>query len=233
MTTDARTEILARVRGASRAAPAETIPRALAGLGAAPAADLPAADLATAFLVNVLRNRGTIECARNRGEAVRAIGDYLYRQLRSQRLVAGNDPNLAALPWRDSGLLPRFGELEPGAPAALSYARVGVAETGAVVTFTGRGNPAVNNLLPEYHIVLVASSALVATLEEAWERIREEMVTAGRPRGINFIAGPSSTADIEGQLVYGAHGPHSWHVVLMGEDVPADAPARAREIASP
>jgi len=233
MTADARTEVLARVRGASRGSPADAVRRELTSMGSAPAADLPATDLATAFLVNVLRNRGTVDCARNRSEAVKAIGDYLYRQLRSQRIVAGSDPNLAAMPWRDSGLLPRFGELEPGAPAALSYARLGVAETGAVVTFTGKGNPAANNLLPEYHIVLVASGTLVPTMEEAWNRIREEEAATGRPRGINFIAGPSSTADIEGQLVYGAHGPHSWHVVLMGEEVPADALERAREIAGP
>jgi L-lactate dehydrogenase complex protein LldG len=103
---------------------------------------------------------------------------------------------------------------------ALSFARLGVAETGAIVTFTGKANPATNNLLPEHHIVLIDTADVVATLEEAWLRIAEETQKTGRPRGINFIAGPSSTADIEGQLVYGAHGPRRWHVILLGRIPP-------------
>jgi L-lactate dehydrogenase complex protein LldG len=76
----------------------------------------------------------------------------------------------------------------------------------------------------------VDSADLVANTEQAWDRINQDMEKLGRPRGINFIAGPSSTADIEGQLVYGAHGPHSWHVILMG-DVPVTALQEARSVA--
>jgi L-lactate dehydrogenase complex protein LldG len=180
-----------------------------------------------AFLINVLKNQGSVECVGTRGEAVKAIGQYLYAHFRSHRLVAGNDPRLAAMPWRDAGVLPRFGSLETGEPAALSFAQLGVVETGAVVTWTGRANPAANNLLPEHHIVLVDAADLVPTMEKAWERINQEMEKIGRPRGINFIAGPSSTADIEGQLVYGAHGPRCWHVILLGK-VPSDALELAR-----
>ena len=183
------------------------------------------------FLANVLRNQGTAACAASRTDAVREVGQYLYQHYRTHRLVAGSDPRLAAMPWRDAGVLPRFGVLEAGEPVALSYAQLDVAEIGAVVTFTGKANPAANNLLAEHHIVLVDCEDLVGDMEEAWVRIRREVDRDGRPRGINFIAGPSSTADIEGQLVYGAHGPRSWHVILLGH-VPDSTLDDARELAA-
>jgi len=231
MSTSARSEIFARLRDPERAASAERIQLERRLLGSAPAPAPPHPEPCQAFLINVLRNCGSVDCAHNRGEAVKAVGQYLYAHFRSHRLVAGNDPRLAAMPWRDAGVLPRFGSVEEGEPVALSYARLGVVETGAVVTWTGRANPAANNLLPVHHLVLVDSADLVLTFEAAWERINEEQAVSGRPRGINFIAGPSSTADIEGQLVYGAHGPRQWHVILLGQ-VPAGTLELARAAAA-
>jgi L-lactate dehydrogenase complex protein LldG len=230
MSDSPRSRIFARIQHASRPAEVEAIERELEALGTAPSADLPAPDLATAFLANVLKNQGSIDCVANRSALVKALAEYLYRHFRSHRLVAGNDPNLAAMPWREAGVLPRFGTVEPGEPVALSYALLGVAEIGAIVTVTGKANPAANNLLSEHHVVVVDSSRLVRDMESAWERIEAGAAKTGRPRGINFIAGPSSTADIEGKLVYGAHGPRNWHVILMG-DMPASALAEAHTLA--
>ena len=228
MAESVRAALFARLRERSPA-PAEPaeIARALATIGYATAARMPHADLHTAFIANVLANKGTLELALDRGAAVRAIGRYLYNRFRTHKLVAGNDPRLAAMPWRDGGVLPRFGAAEPGDAAALSYARLGVAETGAIVTFTGRANPGRNNLLPEDHLVLVNREDVVATLEDAWAKIRIETGAGAWPRGIQFIAGPSSTADVEAQLVLGAHGPRRWHVILVG-DTPAQDLEQAR-----
>lgn len=230
MNDSARTAIFARLRHACQSGDAADIDSALPATADAPGAPLPSEDLATAFLANVLNNQGTVECVANRSAAVKALADYVYRHFRSHRLVAGNDANLAAMPWREAGVLPRFGSIEPGEPVALSYALLGIAETGATALQVGKANPAVNNFLSEHHLVLVDSSRLVATMEDAWPRLRQEMGKSGRPRGFNFIAGPSSTGDIEGQLVYGAHGPRNWHVILMG-DTPAAALEDARALA--
>jgi L-lactate dehydrogenase complex protein LldG len=35
------------------------------------------------------------------------------------------------------------------------------------------------------------------------------------PRTVNFVSGPSRTADIGGQLVMGAHGPRRLCVILV------------------
>ena len=113
-------------------------------------------------------------------------------------------------------MLPRFGAAVEGDLASVSYAQLAVAETGSIVTLTGKSNPSGNNLLVEDHIVLVDLADLVASMGEAWQRINTLMHSAGRPRGINFISGPSGTADIDMQMVKGAHGPRNWHVILIG-----------------
>lgn len=222
MSTSARAEIFAKLRSVGAAGGAATAQRERIALGRAPSAALPAQEPYQAFLHNVIANRGTVDCAGNRSEAVKAVARYLYEHYRTQRLVAGNDPRLAALPWRDAGLLPRFGALGPADPVALSFAQLAVAETGAIITWTGKANPAANNLLPEHHIVLVNAIDLVKDMEYAWDRINAHFEQGTRPRGINFIAGPSTTADIAGHLVTGAHGPRRWHVILIGE-LPAEA----------
>lgn len=231
MTEDrARTEILARVRRASQGRPAAEIARELAALetGPPPLPDSP--DIATAFLARVLRNGGSVDLARDRLEAVQAVARFLRERFYNNRLVAGNDARLAALPWQEAGVLPRYGGARDGDTTAISYARLGVAETGAVATLTGRANPAAHNLLAEAHLVLVDVGDLCDTLEEAWARLREAMMAGKRPRGVNFIAGPSSTADVEASLVRGAHGPRQWHVILVG-DVPPENLSAARALA--
>ena len=50
-------------------------------------------------------------------------------------------------------------------------------------------------------------------MEDAWELLRREH--GAMPRAVNFVSGPSRTADIEQTLVLGAHGPYRVHVVLV------------------
>ena len=217
MSSESRARVMARVRHASLGQGAATIEAELAGLGIAPAAPLPHEDTCIAFIINVLRNQGTISVAPTRIDVVKTVGQYIYQHYRSHRLVAGNDPHLAAMPWRDGGVLPRFGEVEPGEQVALSYAQWGVAETGAAVFLSGKNNPSRNNLLPEHHLVLLDVNNLLPDLEALWQQVEPAIDRGGRPRGIFCIAGPSSTAESEAQLVCGAHGPRAWRVCLTGE----------------
>lgn len=219
MTDSARTEIIARVRRASQGAEATDIERELNRLAPIPDIPSPGYNLAEEFIINVQKNQGTAEIVPSRSEATKATAQFLYQHFRTRKLVAGNDPRLAAMPWRDGGVLPRFGSAVDGDLASISYARLGVVDTGSIVTWTGKSNPATNNLLVEAHIVLVDLADLVTNMEQAWENINAIQANGRRPRGISFISGPSSTADIELQLVKGAHGPRHWHVILIG-DVP-------------
>ena len=88
-----------------------------------------------------------------------------------------------------------------------------IAETGTMMQLSGPLTPAATSLLPETHIAVVRAGQLVRSMEDAWDRVRGE---CGRlPRAVNFVSGPSRTADIEQTLTMGAHGPYRVHVLLV------------------
>ncbi|MEQ8515681.1 MAG: hypothetical protein RIC38_08765, partial [Chromatocurvus sp.] len=140
MATDADAEaaILSRVKHGSRDAAPSDIARELEELGRGPAALPRDADPCLSFLANVLDNHGEIRGAENRSAAVACIGDYLAHRYGRRKVVAGKDARLAALPWRDAGVLPRFGLIESGDSVSVSYARRAVAETGSIILESGR-----------------------------------------------------------------------------------------------
>jgi L-lactate dehydrogenase complex protein LldG len=187
--------------------------------------------LLQAFRLRLELNHVSLETCPSRAEAVQRISRYLYAHHNTHKVVAGHDTRLAAMPWRDGGVLVRFDNAAAEDPVSISYAKVGVAESGSLVLFSNRDNPAANNWLVQDHLVLIDQGDLVADFERAWEKIRELQVETGSPRGISFISGPSSTADIKGHLVFGAHGPQRLHVVFIG-DIPDPPPAPGEDSAT-
>lgn len=86
-----------------------------------------------------------------------------------------------------------------------------------MVLYSNRDNPASNNWLVKDHLIIVEVKDLVASYEDAWAWMRNDLADKEAPRGISFISGPSSTGDIIGHLVRGAHGPQRLRVILLGE----------------
>ncbi len=197
-------------------ADAERIAEDLAALGRAPITPLDEEDMLEHFLTRLQVNKVDLEVAASKPEAVRRIARFIYGEYNSHRVVAGNDRRLAALPWRDGGVLVRFGAAAPEDPVSISYARFGIAETGSVVLYCNRDNPAANNWLTRDHIVILESRDLVASLEDAWTGIRADSDEQGLPRGVTVVSGPSGTGDIVGHLVKGAHGPLRLRIIYLG-----------------
>jgi L-lactate dehydrogenase complex protein LldG len=110
-----------------------------------------------------------------------------------------------------------YGKAEPSDAATLTRAVAGVAETGTLLLASGPATPTTLNFLPDANLVLLTEADIVGAYEDAWDRLRApNFLTGGdTPRTVNFITGPSRTADIAQELILGAHGPIHLHILLV------------------
>jgi len=97
----------------------------------------------------------------------------------------------------------------------LSKAFGAVAETGTLVLTSGADNPTTLNFLPENHIVVLDARDIAGDFEAVLRRLRAKFGPGVLPRVVNFITGPSRSADIEQTLILGAHGPRRLHVIVI------------------
>ena len=104
------------------------------------------------------------------------------------------------------------------ATVGISGANMAIAETGTVVLVTNEGNADLTTTLPPVHIALFGFDKLVATLEDAVAVLRMlprsgtgQVMTSY----VNWITGPSRSADIEQSLTIGVHGPREMHCVIL------------------
>ncbi len=104
------------------------------------------------------------------------------------------------------------------ATVGISGANVAIAETGTIVLVTNEGNADLTTTLPPVHIALFGIDKLVATLDDAVSVLRMlprsgtgQLMTSY----VNWITGPSRSADIEQSLTIGVHGPRAMHCVII------------------
>jgi len=101
-----------------------------------------------------------------------------------------------------------------GANASISVARLGIANSGALLTGISEGENRSVSLLADEHIAFLAADDIVPSLAHAVPLLRNTAKPDG-PSAITLIAGPSKTADIEKVLVTGVHGPAALTIVLL------------------
>jgi len=146
------------------------------------------------------------------------IAGYLKTSNLPPQIRMAPDENLTDLPWAGQPML----EVATGRAAAedrvsLTGAFAGIAETGTLMLLSGPTHPTTLNFLPDVHIVVLRADDVVGPYEDAWERVRAKYGAEGLPRTVNFVTGPSRTADIEQTIQLGAHGPRRLHIILVGE----------------
>jgi len=95
--------------------------------------------------------------------------------------------------------------------AGVTGASAAIAETGTLACLSGSDTPRGATLIPPVHVALLEAKEIVGDLFDYFELLEG----AELPANVNLITGPSKTADIEGILVTGVHGPGHVHVMVL------------------
>lgn len=216
----ARDEIFANIRRSLHVTGAEAPRRAAVAdrLARSPAGVIPArgeGGIAT-FRAEAERAAATLAEVAAAIDIPQAIAGYLRDHNLPATLRIGADPRLAALPWDRTPLEVSRGASDSHDANAASVAFAGVAETGTLALVSGPDNPTTLNFLPDNHLVVLFAEDVVGDLESVFARLRAAYGAGQAPRTLNFITGPSRSADIEQTLLFGAHGPRRLHILLVG-----------------
>ena len=154
----------------------------------------------------------TLDEAHDLATVPACIAAYLRERALPLRAVCWRE--LIELDWAGSGIEVQARGARGDDLVGVTGAFCAIAETGTLMTLSGAETPPSVSLLPETHIAILDARRVVRTMEDAWALLRAEQ--DGLPRAVNFISGPSRTADIEQTVTLGAHGPYRVHVILVG-----------------
>lgn len=98
----------------------------------------------------------------------------------------------------------------------LVFSEYALAETGTVVLYSADGAGKAVGLLPHAFVAIIPKSSLLPCMTQLSQRLQQR-VEAGEllPHAIDYVSGPSNSADIEMKLVVGVHGPvEATYIVL-------------------
>jgi len=224
--TDARSEILERIRQALPQAYLPAVVKQVPAPPAPPPFDRPLAEVFAAALADM---RGELHRLPDRPAAREFLQAEFKRRQVTQLLCWDTerwpDPGLAAylkashielVSSRLPGLrrkqdLQRLSSIEVG----LTGADAGLARTGSLVLVGSREQGRLASLMPPVHYALLRVDLLYPDLA-AWLAAPGIHAKIAASSSTVVITGPSRTADIAQTLTLGAHGPRELHVVLIG-----------------
>jgi L-lactate dehydrogenase complex protein LldG len=147
------------------------------------------------------------------------ISEWLKGQNLSKEFVVA--PVLGELDWSSQPTLsPRVGSATTADVVGVSLAYGAAAETGTVMMVSGHDTPTTLNFTPDVELILLSKRDISAGMEGCWDQLRMLKDDQPMPRAVNFITGPSRTADVEATMVLGAHGPRRLHIIVLDEASP-------------
>ncbi len=214
MSADAKTEILARIRGALTDQP--VVPET-------PRAYRRTSELPREEIVEMLEDRLLDYKANVFRETAESVAERIATQLgASARYVIPEGFDTAFLPEDTAARRVIMDPNDARKASALSVrelnqvdavvtsSTVSCAQTGTIF-LSGRpdeGRRAIT-LVPDHHICIVPLDSIVELVPEAMARVEPTAPTT-------MISGPSATSDIELERVEGVHGPRTLDVILLG-----------------
>jgi L-lactate dehydrogenase complex protein LldG len=219
----AREDVLAAVRASLHVSGKEAPRRATVAsrLAEAPAGVVPQrgqgspAERLARFKAEAERVRASVAEVASAEDAPAEIARFLRENNLPATLRHGDDLRLAAMPWSTTTLEISQGASEGDDVNAVSAAFAAVAESGTLALLSGPDNPTTLNFLAENHFVVVFAQDVLGDMESVIARLRTAYGPGVMPRALNFVTGPSRSADIEQTLLLGAHGPRRLHIVIV------------------
>lgn len=187
--------------------------------------DLDRAGRVDLFAELIAQVDATVDRVATTGDVPAALSNYLRGQNLPASAVRAPDPRLDAIPWASQPQLDlHAGKADPADEVSVTGAFGAIAETGTLMLTSGPDSPTTLNFLPETHVVVLWADQITGSFESQWDALRSFHGEGKMPRTVNFITGPSRSADIEQTLQLGAHGPRRLHVIFVDEPPPETAP---------
>lgn len=196
---------------------------ALAGVGAAPTADLTEEIILRLgeFAEKVEPLGVAVQRADSGAQAGRLIARWA-KEIDITSVVVADEARTA---WPDVATAiaaAKIAVVPPGEPAevrdaplGVSLARLAVAETGSLLLAEPTLADRAVGMLSLAHVILCPTEALVADLDDAAKELRRIALQPGASFA-TLVTGPSRTADIERVLTVGVQGPGAVRVIFVG-----------------
>lgn len=159
-------------------------------------------DKAKHYIQNLTKERGISSFSIWESDYFKEIG--LKKHLKSVGLsviTAGNKDRLAK------------------SEIGITEADYAIADMGTLVLLADRNKPRSISLLPPVHLAVVKNSNIIKDIGQLFVILKNSLDTTKHLTNcINFITGPSRTADIELSLTLGVHGPKELIIIILDHE---------------